>query len=101
MNTAVGAYKSTVENLAQQFVGRNGAEFDDLVQEGLINVWQSLMRKVTPSADIIEDRMKNYVRWLGRRLPTPYEALLPLDDYRVGGELRPSPVDAFIAAQDE
>lgn len=66
-----------------------GAEYDDLVQEGLINVWQTLARDVTPSADMIENRMRDYVRWLGNQIgrgrdgSVPYEALLPLDDFTV------------------
>lgn len=65
-----------------------GAEYDDLVQEGLIQVWQSLERGVTPATHMLENRMKDYVRWLGTQVgrsrdgSTPYEALLPLDDFR-------------------
>lgn len=77
----VEAYLGLVEHLAKQFVGRNGAEQDDLVQEGLINVWQTLERGIVPSVEIIENRMRDYVRWLGRRYPVPYEQMLPLDDF--------------------
>lgn len=65
-----------------------GAEPDDLIQEGLINVWQTLERGVTPSADMIENRMRDYIRWLGSQVgrgrdgSVPYETLLPLDDFR-------------------
>jgi hypothetical protein len=60
-----------------------GAEYDDLAQEGLINVWQTLQRGVTPSAEIISARMKDYMKWLGalKRQPVPYDTLLPLDDF--------------------
>ena len=82
MNDRVAGYRGLVESLARRFVGWNGAEHDDLVQEGLINVWQTLERGVSPSADIIEHRMKSYAQWLGRQAPVPYEAMLPLDDFR-------------------
>jgi hypothetical protein len=82
MSDQVAAYRGLVESLARKYVGRNGAELDDLVQEGLINVWQTLLRGVTPRADIIEYRLQSYAKWLGRQSPVPYEAMLPLDDYR-------------------
>lgn len=84
MNDRVAAYRGLVESLARKFVGWNGAELDDLVQEGLINVWQTLERGVTPAAEIIEYRMGSYTKWLGRHTPVPYEAMLPLDDFRGG-----------------
>lgn len=79
MNGRVAAYAGLCEHLAQKFVGRNGAELDDLVQEGLINAWQALERGVTPSARILELRMLTYVQWLGRREPVAYEDMLSLD----------------------
>jgi DNA-directed RNA polymerase specialized sigma24 family protein len=81
MNGQVAAYRGLVKSLARRHVGQKGAELDDLVQEGLIFVWQSLQRGVSPSAALIEGRMQNWVRWLGRRDPVPYEAMLPLDDF--------------------
>ena len=82
INDRVADYSGLVESLAHKFVGRNGAEFDDLVQEGLINVWQTLERGITPAASVIEDRMKNWVRYLGRTSPVDYGQMLPLDDFR-------------------
>jgi DNA-directed RNA polymerase specialized sigma24 family protein len=79
MNSAVSAYLGTVESLARKYDGRQGAEKDDLIQEGLIFVWQSLEKKICPAAWMIENRMKDYVRWMGRKNPTPYEAMLPID----------------------
>ena len=64
-----------------------GADYDDLVQEGMIQVWMNLERGVDP-LHYVEFRMKDYGRWLGTQLgrgrdgSQPYEALLPLDDYR-------------------
>lgn len=93
MNDRVADYRGLVESLARKYVGRNGAEFDDLVQEGLINVWQTLERGITPSTEIVGHRMENWVRLLGSQSgrtlvydeegrPVQYETLLPLDDFQ-------------------
>jgi DNA-directed RNA polymerase specialized sigma24 family protein len=104
MNAAVAEYREAVEALALRISRsagaiRVGAEFDDLAQEGLIQVWQSLGRGVTPAARIIELRMIDYIRWLGTQIGhgrvcteenpddcpkhVSYDTLLPLDDFRV------------------
>lgn len=81
-NEAIRDYWDACEALARPYVGRAGAELDDLQQEGLIFVWQSLARGIAPSAVMIENRMKDYLRWIGRQVPVDYETMLPLDDYR-------------------
>ena len=89
MNAEVGKYKGLCESLARDLCkpgtrGTNGVEYDDLVQEGLLNVWQTLQRGIKPDAKLIRERMKNYVRWLGqkKRNPVAYGQMLPLEDYR-------------------
>ena len=84
MNDRVADYRDLVESLARKFVGRKGAEFDDLVQEGLINVWQTLERGVTPSIDIIEKRMLSWIKFIDpeKSSAVPYDTLLPLDDFQ-------------------
>lgn len=88
MNDQVGGYLGLVESLATKFVGRNSAEYDDLVQEGLIHVWRSLERGITPAAAQIENRMNDWVRLLGTQIgrgrgksgeAVEYGQLLPLD----------------------
>jgi len=84
MNSAVANYTAAVEALARKMSrgGRAkqvGAEFDDLYQEGLIMVWLSLERGVCPATAMIENRMRDYMRYLGRQSPISYEAMLPLD----------------------
>lgn len=90
INGEVAGYRGLVESLAPKFVGRNGAELDDLVQEGLVFVWQSLERGIQPVPDLIEGRMKSWVRLLGYQTgkvvtkegeAVEYAQLLPLDDY--------------------
>lgn len=91
INDRVADYRGLVESLAAKLSRspssvRVGAEYDDLVQEGLIFVWQSIGRGVEPKGDLIEGRMLNWIRLMGRQLggdPVAYEALLPLDDFRV------------------
>jgi DNA-directed RNA polymerase specialized sigma24 family protein len=92
MNGRIAEYRDAVEAIALR-VSRGavafqvGAEYDDLVQEGLIQVWQTLERGVTPSAELLELRMRDYIRWLGTQIgrgrdgSVPYEALLPLDEF--------------------
>ena len=86
MNTAIEQYRGRAEALAVRLAkpgtrGRNGVEFDDLVQEGLIDAWQSMSRGISPSDRNMRGRMLNYIRWLGRHAPTDYGTMLPLDDY--------------------
>jgi hypothetical protein len=86
----VGAYRGLVEGLARKVAStrraRNvGAEFDDLVQEGLIAVWQALEAGLRISPDVVEGRMKNWVRYLGAGQGRDYEELLPLEDHTQRG----------------
>jgi DNA-directed RNA polymerase specialized sigma24 family protein len=94
MNSAVSAYREAVEAVAERMARtagaiQVGAEYDDLVQEGLINVWQTLERGIDPSTEHIENRMRDWIRHVGSQVGKtrdsniPYEALLPLDDFRV------------------
>ena len=75
----IRSYEKTLHKLARPLVGRNGAEADDLVQEGRVFVWQSLEKGIKPALEMIENRMKDYIRWLGRKSAIPYEAMLPID----------------------
>lgn len=89
MSDRVADYRGLVESLAEkhsQSDATAGAEYDDLVQEGLIDVWQALSRGITPSAENIERRMIDWIRYQRRQRRGEvgsYETLLPLDDYRV------------------
>lgn len=74
-------YAPAISALAQSMNGWGGAEVADLEQEGRIAVWQSLQRGVTPSNELIKDRMIAWTRWLRRQPSVPYESMLPMDDY--------------------
>lgn len=84
MNNQVAAYQTHVEYLAKRLVGFANAEFDDLAQEGLIAVWQSLARGLRPSTGVIEGRMIDWVRYLQRlerNDAIAYERILPIEEY--------------------
>jgi hypothetical protein len=91
MSDRVAAYSGLVADLARRHAkGQGGtsieAEYDDLHQEGLINVWQTLERGITPTAAIIEGRMVSWKRLMkfqsgrGGHMDTSYATLLPLED---------------------
>ncbi len=63
----VRAYKTHVERLAREFVGRYGAEKDDLIQEGLIAVWSSLQDGQPPSTEYIRLAMRGWCTTLRRQ----------------------------------
>jgi DNA-directed RNA polymerase specialized sigma subunit len=87
MNAQVSAYVEACEALAAE-VARSGrarrvrAEFDDLFQEGMIFVWQTLEKGEKPSAEMIRNRMRNWIRTLAGQSPARYDELLPLDENR-------------------
>lgn len=81
MNGEVAAYRDLVESIAKRFKARPHplADFDDLVQIGLIAVWQALEAGVDPvGPDHIRNRMKDYLRELNR--PSRHEETVPYDD---------------------
>lgn len=93
MNSAVSGYWEAVEAVAVRMARTSaaiqvGAECDDLLQEGLIKVWQALEAGITPSTEHIENRMRDWIRHIGSQVGKtrdsniPYEAILPLDDFR-------------------
>jgi len=63
---AVAEHKPRVEALAHRMSGLGGAEFDDLVQEGLIKVWLLLEKSIDPTYIpanlVIERAMLDWVR---------------------------------------
>ena len=64
----VRVHEATCKRLARRYVGRAGAEFDDLVQEGRIAVFLSLQDGIEPTASYIDFYMKGYVKQLRRQV---------------------------------
>lgn len=56
----VAAFLPTIEDSARRFARL--AEFDDLRQEGMIAVWMAFRRGQAPTVDIIENRMRDWIR---------------------------------------
>jgi DNA-directed RNA polymerase specialized sigma24 family protein len=74
-----------VESLAERLSRRSRDERDDLVQEGLIAVWEALRSGKPVTEDNIVKRMQKWLRYRGRQkrdVPTSYDKLLPMEDLR-------------------
>lgn len=78
----IRAYLPLVESHAARLSKRRvGVEYDDLVQEGMVSVWQSLRRGVRPELAIV-NRMRDWIDFqarLRRNDSAPYGALLPIE----------------------
>ena len=83
-----------VKRIAKRYVGRHGAELDDLVQEGIIFVWQSLQRGIIPKEDLIRARMRNWCRTL--EYQTRYTRARPEDT----PEGKPDWLERFVGGLD-
>ena len=72
LSETIKGYEAALVPLALRLVGRDGADLDDLIQEGRISIWQALKRGVTPSLDIAFKRMQMWVRHLRPQNPADY-----------------------------
>lgn len=80
----VAEYLPLVEAYAHRLTGFARTEYDDLRQEGMISVWQTLKRGLLPSAEVIHGRMIDLVRYNRRLLHNDaiaYELLMPIEDF--------------------
>ena len=66
-NEAVAQYLPMVHSQARRFNGVGGAEFDDLVQEGLIKVFLNLRDGKPVSTTAVKNAMRSWVRKCYRR----------------------------------
>jgi len=81
MDIEVAAHLPQVEEMADRLSRRHRDERDDLVQEGLISVWQSLAAGEAPSEKTIQRRMKRWLKYRGRQrrdVPSDYDKALKL-----------------------
>ena len=60
----VAPYSDLVSDLTRKFIGRFGAEYDDLFQEGMESVFMALRKGEQPSKVRITQDMRDYVRML-------------------------------------
>lgn len=63
-SSAIANYDDLVASLTRRYIGRFGAEFDDLFQEGRIKVFQALRKGDLPAKEHIGHGMRDYVRLL-------------------------------------
>jgi DNA-directed RNA polymerase specialized sigma24 family protein len=59
-------FEATVNSVAKRYIGRSGAEFDDLIQSGWECVCAKLQESLTPSEEDIERWVRSYIRELDR-----------------------------------
>lgn len=71
-NSDIISYQPTVERIARillRYSRRADLDVDDLVQEGLIAVWESLTKGISPSKEFIKNRMLNYIKIIDKQQP--------------------------------
>jgi DNA-directed RNA polymerase specialized sigma24 family protein len=75
LSEAIKGYEMSLMSLALRLAGRDGAEVDDLLQEGRISIWQAIKNGAEPSLAIAFKRMLAWVRTLRPQNPAPYEEI--------------------------
>lgn len=85
LDAEVRGYLGLCESLAERYSRGARDEYDDLVQEGLIAVWRTLLSGKTPASAHVENRMKNWLRLRNRQLrgaTASYDKILPMEELR-------------------
>lgn len=75
------SYAGLVQSLAERLSRRHRDELDDLKQEGLIAAWEALEGGKPVTEELIEKRMRKWLRFRGRQrrdVPTEYDKLMPM-----------------------
>ena len=69
LSTEVGAYQEMVEAHARRFTRLQDMqnEYDDFVQEGLIAVWEALLRGYRPSNEVVTNAMRDHAKHVRRK----------------------------------
>lgn len=75
LSEAIKGYEAALLPLALRLAGRDGAEVDDLMQEGRISIWQALKQGIEPSLAVAFKRMLMWIRTLRPQNPAPYEEI--------------------------
>lgn len=79
LSEVIKGYEAALLPLALRLAGRDGAEVDDLMQEGFISIWSALENGVTPSMGIAFKRMLAWIRYIRPHTPCAYTDMLELD----------------------
>lgn len=69
----IAAFLPLCESLARRMNGLGGSEYDDLRQEGMIAVWESLKLGFFPTSKHVENRMRNWIAYCRRKGFTGHE----------------------------
>lgn len=85
MNAEVAKYWGLCESLASRMarpgeIKQNGVEYDDLVQVGIIYVWQTLEKGETPASESVRMTMLSHIRDLGRQKRGGQADIEPLEE---------------------
>lgn len=64
---AVAEFLPYIKRLARRMDGKHGAEFDDLVQEGSLHVFEQLLAGRRPSHTGIKNKMVDWLRVCARK----------------------------------
>ncbi len=76
LSTEIAEYEGELLRLALRLRGRDGADLDDLLQEGRISVWAALVNDKPVSLTVAFKRMLLWVRHLRPQNPAPYSDML-------------------------
>lgn len=63
----IAAFRPLAAKVARRYNGLHRAEFDDLEQEGLIAIWETLAKGFYPTQNHIERRAINWVNYCKRQ----------------------------------
>jgi len=83
LDAEVREYLGLCETLAERYSRGARDEYDDLVQEGLIAVWRTLLSGKTPARVHVENRMKNWLKLRNRQHregAADYDKILPIKE---------------------
>jgi hypothetical protein len=80
LSEVIRGYEKQLLPLALRLRGRDGADLDDLLQEGRISIWAAVRRDRVPSLDVAFKRMQNWVRHIQLQNPAAYEDMLELGE---------------------
>jgi DNA-directed RNA polymerase specialized sigma24 family protein len=80
LSSAIEAQEAMLHPLAMRLRGRDGADYDDLMQEGRMSVWQDLLAGREPQEYFAWQRMLKWIRHIKIQNPKPYAELFQLTD---------------------
>ena len=80
LSSAIEAQDAMLHPLAMRLQGRDGADYDDLMQEGRISVWRDIAAGREPQEYFAWQRMLSWLRHIKIQNPRPYADMLQVQD---------------------